>query len=363
MPLGLAYHAAAVLSAIVVNYNGQAYLGRCLDALLRQVPAPDEVLLVDNCSDDGSVALVRAQFPQVRIVLADKNAGPCHARNLGATQASGEELLFLDNDVVLQPGAIEALRQVHASAPGIGMVQARSLCGDDPATVHYDGGDLHFLGLLVLHHWYTPLRDVAEGTRQVGAGIALCFLTTRACFAEVGGFDENLFILYEDNQFAYKLRMRGKQVWLAADATCLHLGGTAGLSVRGASAPYPGRRTFLHSRNRYYVLLTCMRWRTLLLTLPAQLVYGLVYALFGHSRGHMRDWWSGKWDLLRLIPRALAARATAQRGRSVPDRALLLAAPMTLNPGLAERGRAAALRRALDRGFGWYWAVVRPFCG
>jgi len=66
---------------------------------------------------------------------------------------------------------------------------------------------------------------------------------------------------------------------------------------------------------------------------------------------------------LCLLPKAIRARKRAQQGRTVPDRDLLIAAPVTLNPGLAEKGFAAALRRGLDRFFCGYWKVVRRLCG
>ena len=351
-----------MVSAIVVNWNGQDYLPACLDALLAQVPPPREVLVVDNHSTDGSRELLAARYPGVRVIDTGRNAGPCHARNVGARAASDEELLFLDNDVVLHPGALQALQQCLAADPRAAMVQARSLCGDDPQIVHYDGGDLHFLGTLVLRNWYRPRAEAVDPEGPVGAAIALCFLTRRRVYQQVGGFDENLFILYEDNEFSYKLRMRGHTVWVCPQALCTHLAGTAGLSVRGEGR-YPGRRTFLHSRNRWYVLITCMRWRTFWLTVPAQLLYGVVYAAFGVGRGHLGDWLRGKWQLLKMLPTAVRARKVAQADRTVPDRDLLIAAPMTLNPGLAERGFAAALRRGLDRVFGLYWRCVRRFCG
>ncbi len=100
-----------------------------------------------------------------------------------------------------------------------------------------------------------------------------------------------------------------------------------------------------------------------MLTLPAQLLYGAVYAGFGHARGHMRDWWIGKVELVRLVPVALRARKLAQRGRCVPDRELLVASPLTLNPGLAEGGSKGALRRVLDRTFAAWWTCVRRLCG
>lgn len=352
-----------MVSAIVVNWNGKDYLPECLTALLAQEPAPAEVLVVDNHSTDGSRELVAARFPTVRVIDTGRNGGPCFARNVGIAAASNELCLLLDNDVVLHPGALRALLDAAAEDPAAAMLQARSLCGDDPTIVHYDGGDLHFLGTLVLHNWYRPLAEAHEPAGPVGAAIALCFLTRKSVYEDVGGFDEHLFILYEDNQFSYKLRLRGHTIRLVTGALCTHLAGTAGLSVRGEVANYPGRRTHLHSRNRWYVLLTCMRWRTLVLTAPAQLVYGVVYAAFGLRRGHLGDWLRGKWDLLRLLPTAVRMRKVAQADRKLPDRALLVAAPMTVNPGLASRGGAALLRRALDRFFAGYWRLVRRFCG
>ena len=351
-----------MISAIVVNWNGREYLGRCLGALQEQARV-DEILLVDNHSDDGSRELVADMFPDVRIIAIGANLGPAHARNVGVAQARNELCLLLDNDVVLQEGAVPRLEKALTATPGAAMAQARSLCGDQPDLVHYDSADLHFLGTLVLHNWYLPLAEASRPEGPVGAGIALCFLTRKSLYQEVGGFNESLFILYEDNEFSYKLRMRGYTIHLVADAVCVHLGGTAGLSVRGANSEYPARRTYLHSRNRWYVLLTCMRWRTFFLTMPAQLLYGLVYAVFGHHRGHMREWWMGKWALLKMIPDALRCRKAAQRGRTVADRELLVAAPLTLNPGLVDSTLSRWMRGFMNRFFSTYWWIVRGLCG
>ena len=354
--------ASLVVSAVVINWNGQDYLPECIDALLAQDPPPAEVVVVDNHSDDESRAVVSERYPQVRLIDTGFNGGPCHARNVGAKAANCERVLFLDNDVVLEPGGLAKLGSCMDEDDSIAMVQARSVCGDDHSIVHYDGGELHFLGTLVLRNWYRARSEAADAPGPIGAAIALCFLAKKSVYQEVGGFDENLFILYEDNEFSYKLRMRGYTIRLCAQAVCVHKAGTVGLSVRG-EARYPGKRTYLHSKNRWYVLFTCMRWRTLLLTVPAQLVYGLVYAAFGVGRGHLGSWLKGKWELLCLLPQAIRARGPAQKGRTVPDRDLLVALPMTLNPGLADKGAGAALRRTMDRFFSVYWRLVRGLCG
>ncbi len=354
--------ASLVVSAVVINWNGQDYLPECIDALLAQDPPPAEVVVVDNHSDDESRAVVSERYPQVRLIDTGFNGGPCHARNVGAKAANCERVLFLDNDVVLEPGGLAKLGSCMDEDDSIAMVQARSVCGDDHSIVHYDGGELHFLGTLVLRNWYRARSEADDAPGPIGAAIALCFLAKKSVYQEVGGFDENLFILYEDNEFSYKLRMRGHTIRLCAQAVCVHKAGTVGLSVRG-EARYPGKRTYLHSKNRWYVLFTCMRWRTLLLTVPAQLVYGIVYAAFGVGRGHLGSWLKGKWELLCLLPQAIRARGPAQKGRTVPDRDLLVALPMTLNPGLADKGAGAALRRTMDRFFSVYWRLVRGLCG
>jgi GT2 family glycosyltransferase len=352
-----------LISAVVVNWNGKAFLPRCLEALLGQEPPPAEVILADNHSDDGSRELVASRFPSVRIVDTGSNRGPSAARNAGVQQAQHDLCLLLDNDVVLHPGALQRLQETLLADPRTAVVQARSLCGDREGVVHYDAADLHFLGVLVLHNWFQPRAKAIEPRGPTGAVVALCILCRRDVYRAAGGFDERLFILYEDNQFSWKVRMRGHLLRLEPQALCTHLGGTAGLSVRSAADAYPGKRAFLHSRNRWYVLLTCMRWRTLLLTLPAQLLYGAVYAVFAHAKGHALPWWRAKLELLRVMPEALRERGPAQRGRVVPDRALLVSASLTLNPGLAERGFKASVRRGLDRCFALWWFLVRRLCG
>ena len=173
-----------MVSAIVVNWNGKAYLPECLDALLAQDPPVAEVILVDNHSDDGSRELVAGRYPKVRVIDTGRNAGPCHARNVGVAAAGAELCLVLDNDVVLQPGALRALRACLESDGRAAMVQARSVCGDDPTVVHYDGGDLHFLGTLVLRNWYRPLRDADRPTGPVG-GFASCSGRYQLCSTSV----------------------------------------------------------------------------------------------------------------------------------------------------------------------------------
>ena len=322
-----------MISAVVINWNGRHYLEDCLTAVLAQEPAPAEVLLVDNHSTDGSREFCAERFPSVRVVDTGYNAGPGYARNMGVTSAQHDRVLLLDNDVVLQPGNLAELTATMDAHPGTALVQARGLCGHDETVIHYDGSELHMLGLLVLHNWFVPRAEAQPAREQNGGLVALCFLADRDRYLAVGGFNADLFILFEDTDLAWRLRMRGDVVRLAPQAEVLHGAGTQDISMRGPEAVYPARRIYLHSRNRWMVLLTCMHWRTLILLLPPQMGYEFAQFVFACAKRHPVAWLHGKWDLLRALPRVWRWRRLAQRGRSVPDRELLVAESFTLKPG------------------------------
>ncbi len=352
-----------MISAVVVNWNGREYLRACIRSLLDQTPPPEEILLVDNHSEDGSRELVAKEFPQVRIIDTGYNAGPALARNLGVGQAQGERVLLVDNDVVLQPGVLRSLDDTMSQHPDAACVQARSLCADRPEIVHYDATDVHYLGLLVLHNWFCPLGEAKDPEGPVGGLVALCLLVHRQRFLEVGGFNPALFILFEDSDLALRLRLRGHQIYLDPRARVLHGSGTKGISFRDPLGPYPARRVFLHSRNRWLVLLTSLRLRTLLVLLPAQLCYGLVQFVFATVKLHPLAWLSGKVSQVRWLVKVPQWRLAAQSGRKVRDRDLLVGDALTLNPGLADRGVAAFLRRCLSGLFTSYWKLFRGLCG
>ena len=90
----------------IVNYNGERYLPRTLEAVRASGLRFDEVLLVDDASPDGSVALVRERWPEVTVLAQAKNGGPGAARNAGYAAARNDLVLFIDNDVALAQNAI-----------------------------------------------------------------------------------------------------------------------------------------------------------------------------------------------------------------------------------------------------------------
>jgi len=349
------------VSAVVCNFNGEHYLEDCLRAIEAQAGV-DEILLVDDASTDGSVALVRERFPGVRVLELETNSGPCVARNAGMRAARHPFVLAVDNDAILRPDVVQKLRAALEDHPHCALAQPRSVVHDDPERIHYDSGSFHYVGLLALRNFYTRVAEAeGEGVVEVDVLIGICALMDKQVVLASGGYDEAFFYLSEDYDLAYRLRMQGVRLLSVEDAIVLHRGGTAGLSFRGGG--YPERRAFLHSRNRWRILVKCYAARTLIVAAPGILVYELVWLLFMLKSRHFRSYLSGKRAFFEQLRDTLQQRDELQARRTVSDRELLVGGPLTLSPSLVESPLSAFAARCLDRVLRAWWFLVRRVAG
>jgi glycosyltransferase involved in cell wall biosynthesis len=183
-----------LVSVVIPCYNAERYIAATLRSVLAQDLAGMEVLVVDDGSRDGSVALVRAQFPQVR-VIEQANAGVAAARNRGIAEARGEWIAFVDADDIWLPGKLRAQFDEMAAVPGCRMSytawQVWPSLEPEPtpgylADLAARAGDTaRWSGA---SGWIYPqlLLDCVVWTSTV--------LAERALFAEIGDFDRGLRI-------------------------------------------------------------------------------------------------------------------------------------------------------------------------
>ncbi len=353
----------ARVTVAVCNFQGEQHLPPCLEALLAQTLPADEILVVDNASTDASERLVRERFPCVRWIAMGANAGPCPARNTALRAARNRWVLLVDNDAVLAPDALERLVGAARDRPGAALLQPRSVFASEPERVHYDGGGCHYLGLISLRNFHVPLAAAeGNGTLAVDVAVSVVLLADRELVLEAGGFDASYFILFEDLDLSYRLRLAGRTILSVEEALVHHRGGTAGISFRGPGT-YPRRRAFLHSRNRWIFLLKCYRWRTLLAAGPGLLLYELAWALFCLASGGFGGWLAGKLDFARQLPDTLRKRVLVARTRVLRDRDLLVGGPLTISAQLRSRDGQSRSLRWLDACLRGWWTLARRLSG
>ncbi|MFD2421831.1 glycosyltransferase family 2 protein [Amycolatopsis pigmentata] len=183
--------ASPTVSVIIPNYNYARALRPCLESVLAQTYDNLEILLVDDCSTDDS-ASVAAELG-IRIIRTPYNMGAPAARNLGAGQASGEVLLFVDSDVALNPDAVVNAVRLLESSPDIGAV-----CGNyDPVPLFRDSLVEEYR---CLQQYYWLAEDEGTITTSYTAILAI----SADLFAAVGGFDPRLRHT-ENAEFGHRL--------------------------------------------------------------------------------------------------------------------------------------------------------------
>jgi GT2 family glycosyltransferase len=193
-------------------------LARTLDALERQSSRP-EVVIADNSSEGLGGQLVRERYPWVKAAEFGENLGFGKALNRAVREYPGDPIVFLNDDVTVEAGFVENL--MKASADGAEMVAAVLLREREPSRIDSAGviADRTLLGIDYLND--EPVSALAGAADPLGpTGGAALF--RHDAFQAVGGFDERMFLYYEDLDLALRVRREGGICRLAADARGLH---------------------------------------------------------------------------------------------------------------------------------------------
>jgi GT2 family glycosyltransferase len=229
------------LSVVIVNFNTRDLLRDCLASLRPELAGVNaEVLIVDNASNDGSVAMLGQEFPEVTVLINPANAGFGRANNRALRLARGRDVLLLNPDTLVRRGAVRTLIDALHSLPGAVAVGPRVLRPDGRLDLAcrrtFPSPGVSAARLLGLSRLFPRSRRLArynltfEDPNQPGeidAGTAAAMCLAREPVAAAGFFDEDFFMYGEDLDLCYRLKMRGGRIYYVPSATVVHLKGMA----------------------------------------------------------------------------------------------------------------------------------------
>jgi len=258
--------AAPSVSVIVLNWNGLEDLKTCLASLIQlDYPAERlELIVCDNGSSDGSVQFVRSQFPSVRMVALDRNYGFAEGNNRAAAEARNDWIAFLNNDLRVPQDWLRSLVAPLYLQPDLASIASRIMTWDG-TEVDFVGGSMNFYG----HAFQLNFREHAsrhDEARRILFACGGAMLVRREIFLEVGGFDSDFFIYFEDVDLGWRLNVLGYDVWYTPDATVYHRhhGATKNWISHGVQV--------LYDRNALWSIYKCFDDDNLSRVLPAALM-------------------------------------------------------------------------------------------
>ena len=217
---------APTLSYCVVNTNGREYLLACLAAIERTHPAEveREILVLDNASDDGSAAAVRALGGEIRLIELERRTGKAENDSTLMREAEGRYCLLLNEDSELRPGASAALIAALDADPKAASATPQLLDSADhpvPCAWRFPGVGTALAGALFLHHRLT-VESKGSATRCVDWAQSSALLVRREAAAAVDFMDPAFFVYYDECDFAKRLDDAGWYSLFVPAAAAVH---------------------------------------------------------------------------------------------------------------------------------------------
>lgn len=300
-------------SVIIVNWNGLRLLPGCLDALHAQTRPPDEVILVDNGSTDGSVSFVEQCFPRIKVLPLPRNVGFAAGNNIGIRASQGTIVVTLNNDTLPEPRWLAELCAPFTTQARLGSTMSTMLFAHHPGRIASAGIQVFRNGLALedrAGHSYTGRHTAPRPIFGPSAGAAAY---RRALLDDIGLFDSDFFIYLEDVDLAWRARLRGWESLYVPQATTLHI-------YSASSGQGSAFKNFHLARNRLWCLrknLPARLARRYAAAIGAYDVGALTYTLLTGDRASLRGRLAGVsgGDIARK-------RQAIQRSRTLADNAL-----------------------------------------
>jgi GT2 family glycosyltransferase len=301
------------------------------------------VLVVDNGGGGPEIDEARGRAG-VRVLDSGGNVGFAAGSNLGAGEAKGDVLVFLNPDTVVSPGAIAQLARTLEDE-SIGIATARLRLLDEPERLNAAGVDVHVTGI----GWaarYGEAADVVRDIEEVPAASGTAMAIRADTFRELGGFAEELFMYLEDLELGWRARLAGYRVVVDPAADVLH-------EYEFGRNP---RKSYYLERNRLVFLLSAYSGRQLALLAPVLLATEVGMLGLAAKERWLRDKLAGWSWLVRNTGTVRRRRRATQRLRRVRDRELAEHLTPTFSPGMLPVPAPLRAANPLVRG---YWRLVK----
>jgi len=255
-----------MLGTVIVTYHSSTHIGACLESLsaeLKELKESTLIYIVDNASSDRTLSIVREQFEPIHILENDRNLGFATAVNRGIRQALAAgcaEILLLNPDTEMETGSLKSMVDMMRSQTAspvpvgaghvlplrvlplrvlplrvlplrVGIVQPLITLMSDPGLINTSGNIDRGFGLVTLGNyrrqvesWWDAMGPGATGAPSYPIPFAsgACMLIRREVFEDIGLFDEDYFLYFEDSEFSRRARRAGWQIELVPAARVRH---------------------------------------------------------------------------------------------------------------------------------------------
>lgn len=241
------------VAIVILNYNGKHFLEQFLPSVIRHSKG-QRIVVADNASTDGSVPFLQSHFPEVEVLIMEKNLGFAGGYNAALSQVASEYYLLLNSDVEVTSGWLSPMLQLLEEHPQIAACQPKILSYHQPTHFEYAGAAGGLMDILGYPFCRGRIFDTLEedrgqynDPRPVFWATGACMLVRARVFQQTGGFDESFFAHMEEIDLCWRMHRAGYQVYACPQSRVYHVGG-------GTLPKHNPQKTYLNFRNNLRML-------------------------------------------------------------------------------------------------------------
>jgi GT2 family glycosyltransferase len=278
-------------AVVILNYNGENFLSRFLPSVILHSKEA-EVIVADNCSTDGSRALLEKEFPSIRVIQLEKNYGFCGGYNRALRQVNADYYVLLNSDIEVTSSWLRPLISKLDAEPVIQAIQPKILAYNNREMFEYAGAAGGFIDVLgypfcrgrVFDHVERDLGQYND-EREVFWASGACLMIRSSSYHAFGGLDEDLFAHMEEIDLCWKIGRAGGKIYYSGQSTVYHVGA----GTLGHENP---RKTYLNFKNGLIMIFKHLDPLELYYKLPGRLLLDWVAAVVFILKGKSDHAWA-----------------------------------------------------------------------
>ena len=259
---------APCVDVIIITYNSEPFVRACIESACASTDAKVRTIVVDNNSTDGTVEIIRKEYPSVRLIRNNENKGYARAVNIGVNNSTSDFFIIVNADTVFHANTAAGAVEYLTSHQDVGIVGVQEVFPNGSWQRSYGvvpgiwESIRNLTGITSFHSWQRRLRwpgKVDKNPKCVGFVNGAFMAIKKAAFESVNGFDEEFFFYGEESDFCLRLKRSGWKVVFLPNVEIVHARGGSYTETEVASGTYSrllSQSKILIARKRGY-----SKWR------------------------------------------------------------------------------------------------------
>lgn len=341
------------IQVFIINYNGHDTILATIRSILSSEGISPEITVIDDCSDDDSIDLLKKNYPDIEIIRQPINTKNLNKlRNIGLNRACKEYLMITDNDIVFKEDCIYELFKLMKMNHNNAIVTPRLMYLSEPERVYAAGTKVHYIGAAICPNRDLILRTFNDKVEQnSGGGILLC---NRDILLKSGGFDDKLLMAWgDDGEFYQRVLRFGYNCLYSPTAVAYH-----------EFKPFNKKRHYRvlgQVYNRMVFIITHYSLATLILLSPILLFYEIMQIGFLSLKGYFFILLKGYFYFIKNVRYIYKKRVMIQSMRKVADKEIFFADTIYIFNSHLRNSIYIKLFNVINVFLNWYWRKIYNF--